>query len=469
MNEISPEPIQAPTTQKIGWHFWAKLFLGVVCLIGTISISAYLWIGAQLPAWLTAPEPNVNEEQTQTPQSIPTQFYSNKTNITFTIPAGWREVDPATVTNIVGFSNPQFMFLQEELGCIIAAGKFDMNAANYKQTSFGSRVSEEIFLFGGDWYTNQAYHKEPIIFSEDTRQYRAYELRTARDRNDVDLLLWQRDNASVPDVCNRDYESLLQTTQLHFSPFTLKDYDTGTLFLRTENPGTNMVETRLLYTDNEDKNTYEIVKLPPGTGHGGKVFIRNGALYALSELDDPEVQTAKSIVKIDPVQATVEELPLVTENEKVINHYVTPDTIYFMVASSSAHCMGYRESCQADLYAYDFNSNERKLLTSDITSAQLDGFDKTTGTLYLTRGWGDAGCMSNKIDTYQVNTGIITNIVSFSGCTEDPSYDAYLASTKALYSRFNEERSSGINYNIGSLIPSEQEVSDAYSAYIFVK
>jgi hypothetical protein len=253
MNEITPEPSPVVTARKFGWHFWVKLFLAAVCLVGSLSVGSYLWVTSQSTDPLNTAGLTTNDENAQSPQTVPTQFYSNNANLTFTIPAGWREIDEASVTAIVGFSNPKFVFLQEELGCIIAAGKFDQSAANYKQTSFGSHVTENFFLFGGDWYTNQGYHKEPIIFSEDVRQYRAYELRRAQNRNDVDLLLWQNENKSVPDVCNRDYELLLQATQYHFSPITLKDYFNGTLFIRTEDPGTDKSETRLLYTDNEDK------------------------------------------------------------------------------------------------------------------------------------------------------------------------------------------------------------------------
>ncbi len=470
MKEIPPELSHLEVQPQYVWPIWLRPLIISLCIMVPVMLGVIAWnIVIPPPPEPVVSEPVATPVVEQVTEALPTQFYSNKANLSFRIPAGWREIKVDDVVLPVGISNPRFLFLHEQLGCVIAGGDFDRGAADYVQTSFGGRVFSPISQFDGDWYTNQAYHAEPIQFSNHSRQYLAYEIRQTYNLDNVDIFLWQKNNTAVPDLCNQAFELVLESTQHHFSLLVLQNYYSGTMYIRTTNIGTASAETRLLFSKGDDGNTYEIVELPPGTGHGGQVFVREGNLYALSEFYGIDEQSHAGVIFIDPMRSTYEEIPLAPGGERVIAQYVTADTLYFLSASSSGFCTGYRESCLTDLYAFDFETSERRLLSSSITSAQLSGFDKNTGTLYLQRGWGDAGCLTNEVVAYQERIGLFANALSFTGCVDDPAFSSYEADFQQLSRRFDVPKSAVINYQAGTLVSSDVELPYTYSTFYFVQ
>lgn len=484
------ESIEEPTSSPLAelqMPFWLKISLLLLVILLLLLVSWWSsgnpFRGTQaVPLEPLAPQsesrnaaaPFSPARSQVIPAAEVSRYYSNRINVSFSLPPGWREIQMADSELPLGVRDIAVALYNSTMNCVIAAGTFDQRAADYVQTSFGGRVESAVTQFDGSWFTNQAYHEENIFFSDQRRQFLAQELRHTYNLDTADFVLWERSGASVPQSCDSDFVSLLQSIEHHYLPIELEVYDVGDITTRTLISPNELRSAKLLFTDTIDGNTYELADI---SAHGSvsRVFVVGTRLYFDGvQRDDlgaavlPGERTF-SVFNTESNQLEFIERPAVDQNPLVASTYVTADSLYYLSGpTSSLPCVdGPQQGCELQLYRLPLaDPSAYELLATSTAATYIIGYAKDQEALFLQSGYGDAGCVWS---TIYVHANKFTHTAAtYGGCVGEAGYAEYEREMMGLMRQVNDVTARAVRFERGAFTASAFSPPGFSSTFVVV-
>lgn len=447
-------------TKTVPLAVWV-LGMSVIAL-GMLAIG--FWLGATMPWQSPVSEPvyEMVEVATSTPTDTATSTRSGLqavadmptstvaslvTNIMFSLPSGWQDRTNDSEGKVPAFLSDYSILLEDEKnGCIAAFGTLVPDRGIYVQASFGERVFDVRNQHDGNWFAPVV--DTPVTFSDHTRQYRAGEyLHYYSSSYQGDFVLWAGRNRSVPDSCVADVQKLLASIDYYFPTLPSTEPEYGILAIKRPYNGSSDVEipTLVTITNPDTAATYAFASLPAGTMGYDLVFVASNTLHLFARDVNPFSPQNSALVWVDVRSREVRTIPIAwygSESTVILSQFVAGGRTYLTVVPySQIGCMdkGY---CNPDVLVYDHASGDLSLVVASAGGGQFIGLDTDTMALYLRGGWGDAGCVSDRI--YEVKGGTSETLLNVSYCFGEegvpPDHNTAKAVHEYVYGRIEDDR-----------------------------
>ncbi len=338
-----------------------------------------------------------------------------RANVQFDLQAGWETVQPASLPKEVG--SVEFAFRKTGTSCILAYVK-GYPFGNYRQTSFADRV------FGpGDPHTREQYDSswmlhisdlpEGFKFRWEGKQSFPGEVRPVlvgwfgSTRVYGYFVLYDEQGSIVADECNTDFNTVLESMQAFYRSTQLSQQSKGVLYRWAD---------RTLYVSDDD--TPRVVA---DNSDGGQIY------------DNKIFYTGRSYVySFDPFTGEYKTYDvLLNERERVLQIYIYGEYAYIVAGEEECE---YLSECTERLMRLNLSTEDSEFL---INARGILGFDPGESALYLSDVWGDAGCWSEQVSRYRVDSMTLESVGAFSGCADeegvDPAYEAYQQAVKGVH------------------------------------
>ena len=404
----------------------------------------------------------------------PKFFSSNIKNTSFTIPAGWEEVQLSTVALPLGAENVWYIITQPETGCMIASGDFsyqnpgyendESNLPVYRHISFADRIYSDKDQYDGRWLVLASKSSEsdvPDPFT-DVRKYLSGEIRDSRS-----FFLWQRDGNFVPDSCNEALNFLLRTIDYYYEPITLTENSKGEVWGMThlDNVGSHEAIKILLFTQPSGE-TYKILDLPSGVSYSGLVLDNRKIIFTVNNYENEQLKSL--IITLDPISKSIETLlDLELGGGYISSTFLLKDNIFYLQGDKEyAWCLDRYGECKADLYSLNVYGGEPILIQKDVLGGSIMGFSPEENSLYLSRGKGDAGWVHRKINRYDFNLGVEIFVFEGGGMEGEPGLKEMVDTVNKIQGKLKiYQKTESAYLNSGKLLPSDFETDSSHSFY----
>lgn len=417
-------------------------------------------------------------------------FTSNTSNIQFDIPLGWAiESSPEGVVLPLGFDPAQAMLRKEHSACRIAIGQWDKSHFSHIQAlSFATRVRSDHYQFDGHWWHVASSTKTPdSIFSKEERVHMPGEFRMSYSLRTPSFLLLTSDGTSVPKECDEDLNELLASVKPYFEPVHLTKEAMGTLLVERvwrngDDSRTDYPYIHLVFIDGASKARYEALRLPPGASHADRYMVVDNKLYFAvhdnkTYTEDEGYKHDAALYVADPFTQEIKEVPGTRKADTYISSMYVHDDRVFYLASSTEYgiCIsGYRK-CPADLYSVPLEGGESRLEAQVSTGQVILGYVEEEAAYYVSRGYGDAGCISAFFR--KISSGKEEVIGDYGGCVDagKETGDAYRVmeeEREAIERKAEGEdvRATAIRVEGGNLYPADKGTSsNAWATFLFIK
>lgn len=422
--------------------------------------------------WTPGPGPI---DQSFFPETTDNRWYqSNISNIQFPIPDGWRIQSEASFDHplLAMYDAPELALVHVETACVIAKAHYREDREQQpgrKQISFADRVYSDYSQFDGNWYLASTSESAQYAFSHHERQYLAGELRESNwSRGDV-FVLFSADGQAVPDRCNHDFNTLLETVEVYFEDTTLADERAGLVEIGLHNPRVGDRYYYLRFVDAVTGERRKIATLPQGgwgdtslTQVGDQLYL--GGTSAMDEEDeDGRIRLWSALYRVDPFTGELAQLADTKAEDVVIySVYVQAGQVYYLRGVS---CFGYG-SCPMDLYVVPATGGEPTLLANTDAGGRIIGATDDGQTFYIERSSGDAGAYSSGFS--QLTIGEPEQpLENFSGHMNDIDHLEKLARLEAYRASLRSREDVGALYlEQGELRPYRGDTTSGYGRFI---
>lgn len=352
------------------------------------------------------------------------RFVSNIQNITFRLPPDWERVSYEALTKVPEeVADPQFSFRKRSSECAVVYAARDTQI-NTVQTSFADRAYSADWQFDASWYVPEHEGTRYVSFTGRNRQYLADEFRRTNvfRRRPYNFFLFTRDGSPVPDECNEDMNALLETTTYHYDRTTLDDRSDGYLWTQTEwSSVESRDEKKLLYTPTGTRQHYEVLGFGGKIKHSGRILIIDSELYYAAPSESEEGRTGtESLRVLDPLTREMGTVARSGIPSGVISSvYAHDGDVYYTTHLWEQDCF---RSCDGALYRISVSQDgTQELLARPVSVHRIEGYKKDEAALYLSAGYGDAGCFSFK--PYRYMNGEMQKLDAFGGCSGDDGFE----------------------------------------------
>ena len=152
--------------------------------------------------------------------------------------------------------------------------------------------------------------------------------------------------------------------------------------------------------------------------YASELFIMDDEIYFLhGEPYNPLVK------KFDIFTGETTTLDLEYLLDKPVQAFFIFDNILYYL--NGEICNYYLATCDLQLNSYNLETRETRLLASNLSSRRIEGFDTTGERLIMFYGEGDAGCIWGSFEEYNINTGNLLELGSFSYCYDFETDEIY--------------------------------------------
>lgn len=393
----------------------------------------------------------------------PTFVYSEG-NFSIAIPNGWL-VATTTVALPKGFSGSRFVFTQGVCAFAYAEGDGSWQASGYKQTAPGERIFVGKSQLDSWWWVPEENLPRNFETTFEGRKQFAGEVLVNNatyvvpgDRIST-FLLYSTDGTAVPDTCVSAIEMSLKTITSVFNPASLNAASSGVLRTLTERIS---LEGSILAFKETGSGEYkkitsiENMYLPYYTVYDDKLyFIEDNAL----KMFDVFLGTKTSVSGVG------------TDSNYIVSSFFIKGDRMWYLAGSQQGCSEYKAVCELSLYEIPAEGGISTLLaTTTLQSGSFMGYDKTSQTLYLSSGFGDAGCFSMQVFAYRYSDKAISLAAEDSGC--DDGSNAPTPGTgqiKAIRNTLGVEpvKATTVRVSGGHLTPIKDTTEDGSQNFLF--
>lgn len=405
---------------------------------------------------------------TDEPQVVNGKYVSNIANISFQVPDGWKLVDTIDADMPAGMKRPAFHFVNTKDSCVISGVDFSRDAADYKQVAHATRVTTDSFQFDGTWYLDQSLVTTPTEYQE-TRPYLPGLLRVSVTGRIIEFVLWSPNEGVVSDDCDSDLNALLETVEYYYEDIDIQPEDQGYLQFKTDFMRNGSRKFRLMYTNSEEES-YSVMDVRDGAGHGTDIFVYQNKLISYSSNigpDDLPPQTGLDI--LDPFTETSEIIaPTELSDEVITSVYVVGSEVYLTTTPrENGFCMD-KGPCELSFYKIDLISQELTSLGGPIAGNEIMGYSQEDNTFYFSGGYGDGGCLGLHFSAF--TGGEVIPMGNYGGCYGADGEDEGLTELYKVRSSIEQnltslEAGNALSLTDGLLIPVETGSKKSYTKY----
>lgn len=276
-----------------------------------------------------------------------------------------------------------------------------------------------------------------------------------------DLLLWQLERNAVPNSCVGDVRTIIEAIEPHLLERRFERHHTGYISTRSVRIGGPDGPSRraLLFTDRNNGNTYQLQTLPNPVGNN-RMFLADDALYYIGAAQEssPMNQDIPSIYRYELTSDTLTETFRVKhdENPVISSYYVADGWLYYLSGpTSSKWCLSKPSSgCGLDFYRAPLDAlYDIELIATSTDAVSIYGYDPQFDILYLSNGYGDAGCLTHGILVFDGES--IAPAAFYGVCKGDPEYVVYQTEMETLQASFEAEVAPSIFHRSGEYDASE--------------
>lgn len=336
-------------------------------------------------------------------------------NFSISIPDGWL-VATTTVPLPKGFTGSRFVFTQGVCALAYAVGDGSLQTAGYKQTTPGG--ARGITAVGNTqidswWWVPAENLPKNFETAFEGRKPFAGEVRVSSATyvapGDMPsaFLLYTKDGTPVPDSCDTAVEASFKTITPVFEQAALTAASSGVVRALTERIALNGSVLAFKETGSDEykkiteaKNLY----IPFYTVYADKLyFIEDNAL----KMFDVFLGTKTSVSGVG------------TDSNYIVSSFFIKGDRMWYLAGSQVGCDEYKAVCELSLYEIPAEGGISTLLaTTTLQSGSFMGYNKTSQTLYLSSGFGDAGCFSTQVYAYRYSDKTMSLTAEDSGCDD---------------------------------------------------
>lgn len=189
-----------------------------------------------------------------------------------------------------------------------------------------------------------------------------------------------------PNYKENDYQSLVF--------FVFKDSDTGKSYTLTNN----------LSIESNTVGVYLSVIDP---------ILINNEIYFLHRVNEG-YYTPQTLKKLNINNGTLTEIELQSGEKKSLqSFFVQEDNVYYLTGQD---CRSYMEKCNLELKSYNMKTKDTQLLTENLSSRNILGFNSQGTELILNYWDGDAGCLWGTFEKYNIVSKVSSVIDSYNFC-----------------------------------------------------
>ncbi len=468
--ELIPTESLAPAKkQNVSKYFLGVLILGIL-VVAAITIKPFF------------DESQVMEENIPKPFSIDGRwFQSNIKNIRFSIPEGWTFLPQSNIVSPLGDNSYLFVLQKTGTTCVIAAPKEfnreEFNQLKLKQISWANRVFSNYWQFDGNWYVASTSDALKYSFSQHNRQYLTGEFRFSSSGSDIVVILFTSDGSAVPDDCNNDMNTLLQTLEPYYERVNLSSASDGLII--SERVMDNVIHNEanksydhLLFIADGSEERREVMHLPKNTWANGFHVYGNNLYVPAYKGQYLSATTTAVVYKIDPFSKQTMQIPGVNLiNSFISSIFIHNGTLYYLATDpTTPRCLldGYKP-CPSTLYSIPLSGGNPKLIGRSSTGGLLQGYIESEGAFYITRGFGDGGCLSNTLS--RIIGGQEELVEKIAYCEGDGEEAKIIFNQKRnkineiiAQAKSSKIISKGLKVKNGTLIPNDT-TEDTYNLY----
>jgi hypothetical protein len=364
--------------------------------------------------------------KTHAPTVIGNEFIYREGNFSLTVPMGWHAVDPESLSLPEDFEGLRFAFTQDSTACVI--GYVDMPMAafeKYEQTTPGERVfPDENTQIDSWWWVHPnkvwplpkaqfegrlPYPGEVLVSHYALGPYRAY----GPDDPLRALVLFRGQGNTVPQSCTTDFVTFLKSLKPHYEKIVLTNASAGDLLLSSD------PYYHVLFKPDTEKVFYEVYE-GDIAGYENAPTLHNGLIYYATDA----VHRFNIFTTIDDIVPGTRT----PQDTLVLDFYLTDDKVFYL-AGTERLC-GW---CNTKLYVSHLDTGEQELLLDGPEGGAISGFDSETGHIYLSAGYGDAGCFSEAVTTYSTKEKKVVSVRDFGACSDEPWYAESVRELRAMH------------------------------------
>jgi hypothetical protein len=428
---------------------------------------AYLHVS---PGFDVVPSADTVPEQTATT----TALYAHVTfadtftfaplNMTMSVADGWKPVT-ITANQLPGqfkrMQDIKFAFQKEGTACVLVYGAISHNnTSEYEQSSFATRVfTKRDEQLDSSWWIDESNKPENFTFLWEGEQPMPHEVRVIwypwsqafTDRENTPFfrfILFDASGAAVDRGCDADLNAMLSSIDRDFRPL-VGPVDKGIFYVWRSEWG-DRGERQYMFRPDGSEEAMVIAKAAYPYDFLGPVFYKQ-RFYAVN---------ADSVLTVtNPFTGATEMVSGIPYGDRGMASFTFIDNILYYTLNErneGGTCGSYVAKCDSVLYMQDiFSGGDAVQLASGVQSEAFLGKDPVSGKIYLDDFWGDAGCVSHALESYDPVTKTLVREITMdvSGCydEDDAVLNAFTDFTNRLKPTF--ETASYLRVQDGAATP----------------
>ncbi len=358
-------------------------------------------------------------------------FQSDIANIQGDIPNGWYKIESKNVMQPVVGGNIILSMANSDSSCIMSYVQ-DVNKyipKPWQQISHGERIFSKEWQIDSNW---MAPPSAGITTYQNKRTPLNGEVRLGfLSRKHAAIVLFNPQGGTVQDSCSKDMDVLLKSLKTYINTKELTNESEGIIKMGTvggdyDGSRRSVLKFSPFPTDN-DEDLY--AKWYGVAGSSGlesykDIFVYKNKLIQISG----DFQNEARIVQYDLLTLRATDIIAPNDNEYIISMYITGDTLYYLTTQfKSRFCLD-KGPCMSALHKYDLSERSKetgRIVAGDIKADRILGYSLLDGVqgghvVYLSGGYGDAGCATAYFNKYINMNGVgentLVNMGNYSGC-----------------------------------------------------
>lgn len=370
----------------------------------------------------TSTQSTHQEAQTKIDRSSNRVTYWPK-NFSMKILDGWKAIDKKDISPPKDFSGIEFAYNKTGTECVFGYFRTASSSLQkYEQANFATRVftTKDNYQLDASWYIHKTELPQNHTFNWDDETPAQNGIRinsfpifyNSADKNYIyTFVLFSNDRGTVSTECDFEFSAMLATLSSEYKAGSINKNDTGVAYIAS---------------DRLEKESYLFFE-PESDGIARKIMplrltqpsVYKGELYFIDLQGYVNNEGSGNLLTFDLI--TEQETPVITMDStdgKIINNYYFSDNdkIYYLYG---VNCKYYLPQCKLQLYEFDRNIKQAKLLAENIPYGNINGLDRVTDKLYMSHSDGDAGCFWIQLGIFDLKTNKFVEETDYSGCFQN--------------------------------------------------
>ncbi len=356
--------------------------------------------------------------------SMKGEFVFEPANISFTLPEGWRTVPLSDAPQLEGFSTSQFALAKESDGCFLVYYDQRIDTDVYAQTGFGERTFAGQLQFDNQWYAPQEVLPEDFSFSFEKAQRFPREIYTLGIHTSTptftvapQLVLFEQEGKVIPDACISDMKPLTKSWKPYFAGATLDSTSSGYIYAGYQ-PGGAATGVAHIFFKSDSGNAAQVLSQAPAPRWRDMTFRADGTIEGVTERG--------TLSRFNVFTGATSNSPQLISSGVVLTHYRHAAREWVLGAADML-CLD-KGNCLSTLYTKNDTGQFVAVAGGKMQGpTRILGYIPEKKQVVLWSGFGDAGCSTQQLYTYDETTKRMTKGVGYGGCMDEAETEPYQA------------------------------------------